>query len=631
MKIKNIFQTMAVVATAAVSMMFTTGCSDYLDKTPTNAFSSSNVWSSAVLARAAATGVYNELYYRFSANYAAPSIGMPGDSWSSVMDTDMNWKNNNFTISGSCTPSNGNVATWYKYFYTIVYRANDVINNIDQVPDMDDAEKAQLKAESKFLRAYAYMQLNILWRGVPIYTENVKPEEANKPRNTESEVWDLVLKDFTDVINEANIPDKINAGNSAYGHVTRGAAYAFRGQVYQFLNDNAKALADFEAIERLGYSLYSPSNGAKGNRDFFNLFKPANEQCDEMIFAVQCVEQNGMGNPRAINYGNRTTGGSAWNNYLPNPAYVEMYECADGSKFDWEKYCPGWHSMAPKERVVFFLRNGLTSGNGTWGDTPATQNWKALYDNMVAYGADMSKYLDQENEARIRKAYEDRDPRLQMAIITPYSEYEGNEAGVGNHVFTLRWPYILDKAAPYDIRTDTNSKVYYLWRKYVPENDECLTRWVYSEDIILCRYAEILLRRAECLNELGRTNEAITYVNMVRKRAGHVLLNDSNYPATAVNGQADMRERIRCEYYYELGGEDSMFYNEIRWDTWYDRKFRDHSSGKVAEMNSNGLMQVWGETTYKHVSVGEHMKVWPIPAKEREMNPNLTQNPGWND
>ena len=92
-----------------------------------------------------------------------------------------------------------------------------------------------------------------------------------------------------------------------------------------------------------------------------------------------------------------------------------------------------------------------------------------------------------------------------------------------------------------------------------------------------------------------------------------------------------MRERIRCEYYYELGGEDSMFYNEIRWDTWYDRKFRDHSSGKVGEMNSNGIMQVWGETTYKHVSVGEHMKVWPIPAKEREMNPNLTQNPGWND
>ena len=59
-----------------------------------------------------------------------------------------------------------------------------------------------------------------------------------------------------------------------------------------------------------------------------------------------------MGNPRGINYGNRCTGGSAWNNYLPNPAFVEMYECADGSEFDWEKYCTGWHSMTDRKSVV---------------------------------------------------------------------------------------------------------------------------------------------------------------------------------------------------------------------------------------------------------------------------------------
>ena len=43
-------------------------------------------------------------------------------------------------------------------------------------------------------------------------------------------------------------------------------------------------------------------------------------------------------------------------------------------------------------------------------------------------------------------------------IITPYSTYDGNQAGVGNHTWTLRWPYILDAGEPYDIRTDTNSK-----------------------------------------------------------------------------------------------------------------------------------------------------------------------------
>lgn len=629
---KNIFKKITAVLTMSSMALGFAGCdSDLLDTVPNNSFSSANVWESTDLARAAVMGVYNGLYNKFSKNYTGNTLGMPFDTWASVMDVDMNWKGNCFVISGNCTPSTSEVSTHYKFYYNVVYRANDVINNIGNVPDMADSEKAQYIAECKFLRAWAYFGLNVLWKGVPIYTENVETTEATKPRNSEAEVWDQVIKDLTDCINEPNLPDKYAQGNSSYGRITKGAAYAFRGQAYQFLGDYTKALADFEAIEGLGYALFSPSGGAKGNDDVFQLFKPANEQCDEMIFSIQCVEQTNQGNPRGINYGNRCTGGSAWNNYLPNPAYVEMFENADGSTFDWEQYCPGWHSMEPRARLAFFIRDGLQSGNGTWGTTEATSNYKALYANMEAYGADMSKYLDQGNEARIKRAYENRDPRLMLQIITPYSEYEGNQSGIGNHVWTLRWPYILDAGEPFDIRTDTNAKYYYLWRKYVTENDECTTRWVYSQDIILCRYAEILLRRAECLNELGRTAEAVALVNKVRQRAGHVLLNDPSYPATAVAGQDDMRERIRREYYYELGGEDSMFFNELRWGTWYDRKFRDHTSGKVGEVGSNGLMQMWGETTYKHISVGEHIKVWPIPAKEREMNPNLTQNPGWID
>jgi tetratricopeptide (TPR) repeat protein len=623
------------VATALLLLPLTTGMSscqgDFLDLAPTNRVSSPSVWSSPVLARSAAMGVYNTLYQRYSENYTSAAIGTPTDAFSSVMDGDMNWKSNLFVISGSCTPSTGGVADFYKYYYTIIYRANDVINNIDGVPEMEDSEKSRLKSECKFLRAWAYYHLNVLWRGVPIYTTNGNAETANQPRKTEAEVWEQVLTDLNDCIQDPNLPDQYASGNSEYGRISKGAAYALRGYTYQFMGDNQKALADYEAVGKAGFALFSPSNGAKGNRDFFNLFKPANEECSEIIFSVQCVEQSGMGNPRAINYGNRVTGGSAWNNYLPNPAYVEMFENADGSAFNWDDYCPGWSGMQPKQRVVFFLRNGLQSGNGTWGNTPATSNYQSLYNNMVSYGADMSKYLDQGNEDRIRKAYDNRDPRLGMAIITPYATYNGNEAGIGNHTWTLRWPYILDAGAPYDIRTDTNSKVYYLWRKYVPENDECTTRWVYSEDIFLIRYAEVLLREAECQNELGNIDKAVQLVNMVRKRAGHVLLNDPAFPATTVKGKEDMRERIRREFYYELGGEDAMFFNELRWGTWYDRKFRNHSSGKVGDMNTNGLMQVWGEITYPHVSVGEQIKTWPIPAKEREMNPSLTQNAGWND
>lgn len=626
---KKVFKNIVLLAAFSLMLLAVNGCkSDLLDTVPTYMYSGENVWSSPVLAKAAVTGVYNQLYYQYSQSAAGST---PFDVYSSVMDIDMNWRSNSPAITGSMTPSTGKVASLYKMFYTIVYRSNDVINNIDKVPGMSDAEKSRYKSECKFLRAYGYTYLNVFWKGVPIYTENVSTSDAQKSRSTETEVWEQVISDLTDVINDTNIPDKIASGSSEYGRVTHGAALCYRGQAYQFLGDYQKALADFEKVGTLGYALFSPSNGAKGNDDFFKLFKPANEQCDEMIFSVQCVEMSGQGNPRGINYGNRCTGGSAWNNYLPNPAYVERFENEDGSKFNWDDYCPGWSSMTPKQRVVFFLRDGLVNGeNGTYGTTETTKFNENRYKNMQEYGADMSKYLDKGNEARIRAAYEHRDPRLMQEIITPYSTYYGYESGVGAHIWTLRWPYILDAGAPYDIRTDTNSKVYYLWRKYVTEGEECTTRWVYPEDIILWRYAEVLLRRAECLNELGRTDEAITYVNMVRKRCGHVLLNDPDYPATAVKGQDDMRERIRYEFYAELGGEDSMFFNELRWGTWYDLKFRDHSSGLVGDINSNGLMQVWGETTYKNQSVGEHLKNgWPIPAKEMEMNSNLTQTTGW--
>lgn len=536
------------------------------------------------------------------------------------MDIDANWTRNCIISPGNATPSLGNIATHYKYYYTIVYRSNDVISHIDDVPEMEDNEKAQLKAEAKFLRAWAYYNLNILWKGVPIYTENVEPTDATKARSSDTEVWTQIINDLTDAI--PNLPDKVNGG----GKASKGAAYGFRGIAYQWIGSFDKALDDFEKIENLGYSLFSPSNGEKGNDDFFQLFKPANEQSSEMIFAVECVENPGMGNPRSINYGNRVTGGSAWNNYLPNPAYVERFENADGSKFDWEQYIAEYKAMTAKERSVFFLRDGLVSGNGNFGK----YDHKEKYDQMVEFGSDMSKYIDQGNEARIQAVYENRDPRLMQTVITPYSTYNGNLAGIGNYTWTLRWPYCLDAGEPFDIRTDTNSMFYYLWRKYVAENDEATTRWVYPQNIILLRYAEVLLRRAECLNELGKTSDAAKYVDMVRHRAGHIQLSNPECKA-AHSTQTEMRELIRNEMYVELGGEDSMYYNELRWDTWYDQKYRDHTLGQVGDMNTNGLMEIWGTLKYSNISVGEHMKVWPIPAKEREMNPELTQNPGWKD
>lgn len=577
------------------------GCkSDFLDTVPHNAVSSANIWSSTSLAEKAVGGVYNSYVSWYASGYAN-NAGRVWDAYSSVMDIDLNWISQNAIARGTATPSSGQFSEFYKFCYTMINRANDVIANINTVPGMTDANKARFIAECKFLRAWAYNYLNILFRGVPLITTPIATDaEAKLPRASEADVWNHILTDLGDAIAETNLPLKYKAADGNYGHITKGAAYALRGQVYLSLQKWQEAANDFKSVGDCGYTLFTTG----GSVAFKNLLKRTNEQCDEMILSIQC-EQFSVANPLNVNYGNRCTGGSMWNNYLPNPYFVESFETKDGSKFNWDNYCPGYNSMTPLQRSVFFLRDGMTAAEIT---------------KMQTYGADMSKYLAVGNEARIQKAYEDRDPRLQMSVITPYSTYRGSSGGVEN-TYTLRWPYRgFDARDPFDIRTDANNYFYYLWRKFVPEGNEWPYRDTYDLDINLIRYAQVLLGYAEALNELGETGEAVKLINMLRARCGAQLLN-SNTPTT-VTGQADMRERIRNEYYWELGGENVMYFNELRWKTWKDKKFRN---------NTNGLMQIWGTTTYTWSWLGDQCWIWPIPAAEREQNPSLTQNPGWSD
>lgn len=574
--------------------------SDFLDTAPKNEVSSSNIWKSARLAEKATAGVYNSFVGWYASGYVN-NAGRVWDGYSSVMDIDLNWISQNPIVRGTATPSSSQFSNYYTSMYTMVNRANDVLANINSVPDMDDNDKARYIAECKFLRAWAYMSMNILYKGIPLITEPIaNEEEANVPRASEEEIWNQVIEDLTNAISEPNLPDKYKAGDSNYGHVTKGAVYALRGQVFLWLEKWEDAARDFEKVGECGYSLYTTG----GNIAYKNLLKRENEQCDEMIFSIQC-EQHSVHNPLSVNYGNRNTGGSMWNNYLPNPHFVESFETSNGASFNWNDYCPGYNSMSTNERSVFFLRDGMTEDE---------------IKKMADYGADMSKYLPEGNEARIREAYEDRDPRLMLSVITPYSTYLGSSGGT-EYIYTLRWPYRgFDGREPFDIRTDTNNYFYYLWRKFVPEGNEWPYRDSYDLDINLIRYGQVLLGYAEALNEMGETEMAVEQINKLRSRCGAQLLNSNEH--TTVKDQADMRERIRNEYYWELGGENQMYWNELRWKTWKEKKFRN---------NKNGLMQMWGTTTYTWYWIGEQAWNWPIPAAEREKNPNLSQNTGWSD
>lgn len=360
----------------------------------------------------------------------------------------------------------------------------------------------------------------------------------------------------------------------------------------------------------MGYSLFE--GGYK------ELFKEENEQCPEMIFSIQCYEQDGYGHQMSFKYGSRVTYPGGWNDFYGDTDFIDTYERKDGKPFNWDDYIPGYSKMSAKARSVYFLRDGLNSGNGNFG----SGNYRSLKTKMQDYGADFSKYLDQGNEERIRKVYEDRDPRLIQTYITPYSEYIGSPytAGGLEYTYTLRWPFIEnDIEAPFDLRSDTKKVFHYLVRKFVAEGMENLDRSYSPVDVPLIRYADVLLSLAEALNEQNKTAEAATYVNMVRKRAGIALLNSNSY--TNVAGQDDMRNRIRREKRWELACEGTLYFDELRWGTWYDVKLYEGA----------GLKECWGQNVVTWTKNGDHYTTWPIPATERQLNTSLTQNDGWAD
>jgi hypothetical protein len=235
-------------------------------------------------------------------------------------------------------------------------------------------------------------------------------------------------------------------------------------------------------------------------------------------------------------------------------------------------------------------------------------------------GADMTKYLPTGNEARIRAAYANRDPRLAANVITPYATYNG-VLGTSPSTVTSRFPYRTENSPAFDLRTDTQTFFYYLYRKFVYEGaTELLNRSFGPIDYPVIRYADVLLMWAEALNESGDVAGAVSRVNEVRARAGIPALQqtDATKP-TYVANQAAMRERIRNERRVEFPNEGINYFDELRWRTWKDKMFPAGA----------GVKQIWGQNTNNYAYGGDYLYTWPIPQVEIERNPNLKQNEGW--
>ena len=512
--------------------LFLISCNDdFLDKQRTDALSTETYWVSEENAEMAVNSCY----------------GFFGDEWwttflTCATDDSYAWSDwpcdIKYVPEGSATTSLGT----FKHFwgdnpYKAIAAANNVIDNIDQVPDMDNDTRARFAAEARFVRAYAYQHLIGYYGDVPLikHVQN-DPSEYDVSRTPKDSIVDFIVSEIDDFAND--LPEAYDA--SEWGRATKGAALALKARTLLYDGQWSEAADAAKAVVDLGIYSIDP--------DFGSLFDGSNENSSEIILSAQYTST--YKSSLATWTGGPTLSG--WSEVVPLQSLVDAYECTDGKTID---------------------------------ESP-------LYDP--------------------EHPFENRDPRLDLTIILPGDVVNGNTIDV-----------TADGSADGLGKSNASYSGYY-YKKYVPTEISGSYDANCTNDIILFRYAEVLLIYAEGKIEANDIDQSVyDAINEVRGRE------DVQMPEiTSGKSQSELREIVRRERRVEFAMEEERFFDIRRW--------------KIAEDVIPG--QVYGilnnydpdRSDYgSHVLVGTRVfnanrdYLWPVPQSEMDLNENLVQNPNW--
>jgi starch-binding outer membrane protein, SusD/RagB family len=139
-----------------------------------------------------------------------------------------------------------------------------------------------------------------------------------------------------------------------------------------------------------------------------------------------------------------------------------------------------------------------------------------------------------------------------------------------------------------------------------------------SDDLILLRYADVLMMTAEAQIEIGgitNLNAALVTINNVRRTHGGTIL-----PALTYTDQADLRTKLRQERRREFAFECMRWFDLKRWNVLIPT-----IKASLADYYSKPL----SDYDFLDNPDPNRYKVLPIPIQEISNNPNVTQNPGF--
>ncbi len=282
-------------------------------------------------------------------------------------------------LNGATSTDNTLVKDVWNGLYTIIHRANTVLDNAPDITDNTEL-RDRCAAEAKFFRAWAYFELVTMWGPVPIYTTQVTSPDQFQPRKSEEEVYAQIIQDLTEAI--ATLPPT----TADQGRATKGAANALLGRVQMQKGDYAAAKTALQAV--IGSGLYSLVP------DYTFNFDEEHEFNTESIFEAVFFDRGdnnfnwgytGDDQPNAqpqSTVRNQEYSPIAWRNLIPSNRFLN----------EFENTATGAAKTDPRFGMSVY-RTGDRYFNNTIALTDAAQNGNASVVNGVTQKVSWRKFM----------------------------------------------------------------------------------------------------------------------------------------------------------------------------------------------------------------------------------------------
>jgi hypothetical protein len=496
-----------------------------------------------------------------------------------------NWGNDRFYNYYDIPTTFGPMRVFWQRAYVGIARANTAI---EVIPDMKtrgviSAELGdRLLGESYFLRGLTYYYLAGSFGGVPLELSSVTNGLA--PRSSQDSVFKQVVADMDKAANLLPWKDAYPA--SEKGRATKGAALSYAGAARMWVKDYAGALANFNQLEGK-YSLLP---------DFIDVNEFTKENNDESIFEVQFA----VNGTQSWGAGNEV----AWISDFSWPEEV--------SNFGYDYGNPGLYLSfqdGDKRKLATILGPGDSS----------------ISKDIIARGGIRSYPL-------VKSGFSSTTPATKI-------KYTGDDGNIINTVGTKSNPW-------YGSDGDGLRTGFYcakMWRDPTLDANSGNGTIFGAQNQILMRYAEVLLSKAECQARTGDAAGAMVTLKRVRDRAfggtaPAVMQDGARYDGTPAAPITDPLQMVYSEYRHELSGEYSTFYNLRR--AGIASAFVKAAYG-TQDNNTNMIVNPAKSIRDQDPDNGGKLhglynnsippgkELYPIPEQEIGLNPNLTQNPGY--